>query len=148
MRFTNHIDYGYSKNVDEAWRNWDRAKVLSEVVRIVRQEKPHIIIGRWQGNARDGHGHHSAAGVMAQEAYTAAADPTRFPEQFQEGLASWQALNFCAGNRRENDEWTIRVDSGQFDPMLGRRYAQLRVMACDGSARREPVRSPRGLGRR
>ncbi len=125
VRFTSHIDYGYSKNVDEAWRNWDREKVLGEVVRVVRQEKPHIIIGRWQGNARDGHGHHSAAGVIAQLAYAAAADPTRFPEQFKDGLAAWQTLKLYGGNRRENDEWTIRVDSGQFDPMLGRSYAQI-----------------------
>ena len=125
VRFTSHIDYGYSKNVDEAWRNWDREKVLGEVVRVVRQEKPHIIIGRWQGNARDGHGHHSAAGVVAQLAYAAAADPTRFPEQFKDGLAAWQTLKLYGGNRRENDGWTIRVDSGQFDPMLGRSYAQI-----------------------
>ena len=126
VRFTNHVDYGYSKNVDEAWRSWDRDKLLGEVVRIVREEKPHVIIGRWQGNARDGHGHHSAAGVMAQLAYTAAGDPTRFPEQFSgTGLASWQALKLYSGNRRESDEWTIRVDSGQFDPVLGRSYAQI-----------------------
>ena len=65
VRFTNHVDYGYSKNVEEAWRTWDREKLLGEVVRIVREEKPHIIIGRWQGTERDGHGHHSAAGAMA-----------------------------------------------------------------------------------
>ena len=125
IRFTTHIDYGYSKNVDEAWRNWDREKLLGEVVRVVREEKPHIIIGRWQGNARDGHGHHSAAGVMAQLAYVAARDPTRFPEQFRNGLASWQAQKLYGGNRRENDEWTIAVDSGVYDPVLGRSYAQI-----------------------
>ena len=121
VRFTSFIDYGYSKNVDEAWRNWDREKLLGEVVRIVREEQPHIIIGRWQGNARDGHGHHSAAGVMAQLAYAAAGDPARFPG----GPKPWQALKLYSGNRRENDEWTIRVDSGQFDPVLGRSYAQI-----------------------
>ncbi len=125
VRFTTHVDYGYSKNVDEAWRNWDREKLLGEVVRVVREEKPHIIIGRWQGNARDGHGHHSAAGVMAQLAYAAASDPTRFAEHFAAGLASWQALKLYGGNRRESDEWTIAVDSGVFDPVLGRSYAQI-----------------------
>jgi LmbE family N-acetylglucosaminyl deacetylase len=121
VRFTNHIDYGYSKNVGEAWRNWDREKLLGEVVRIVREEKPHVIIGRWQGNARDGHGHHSAAGVMAQLAFAAAGDPARFPGQ----LEPWQALKLYGGNRRETDEWTIAVDSGQYDPVLGRSYAQI-----------------------
>ena len=121
VRFTTHVDYGYSKNVDEAWRNWNRDKLLGEVVKVVREERPHVIIGRWQGNARDGHGHHSAAGVMAQLAFTAAGDPARFPGQ----LPPWQALKLYGGNRRENDEWTIAVDSGLFDPILGRSYAQI-----------------------
>ena len=119
VRFTNHVDYGYSKNVEEAWRTWDREKLLGEVVRIVREEKPHIIIGRWQGTERDGHGHHSAAGVMAQLAYVAANDTARFPGE------PWQALKLYGGNRRATDDWTIAVDSGQYDPVLGRSYAQI-----------------------
>lgn len=125
VRFTSHIDYGYSKNVDEAWRNWDRDKLLGEVVRIVRQEQPHVILARWQGSARDGHGHHAAAGVIAQLAFDAAADPARFPEQIRAGLQPWSALKLYSNNRREQDDWTIRLDSGQFDPLLGRSYAQI-----------------------
>ncbi|MBM3794751.1 MAG: PIG-L family deacetylase [Acidobacteria bacterium] len=100
VRFTNHIDYGYSKNVDEAWRSWNREKLLGEVVRVVREERPHIVIGRWQGTARDGHGHHSAAGVMAQLAYEAAADASRYPE----AGPAWRVLKLYAGNWRENED--------------------------------------------
>ncbi|MEZ5351217.1 MAG: PIG-L family deacetylase [Bryobacteraceae bacterium] len=121
LRFTSSVDYGYSKNIDEAWRNWDREQVLAEVVRVVREERPHVILARWQGTARDGHGHHSAAGVMAREAYEAAADGKRFPE----AGAAWQASKLYADNRRENDPWTIRVDAGVYDPILGRSYAQI-----------------------
>ena len=120
VRFTNHIDYGYSKTVDEAWRSWNRDKLLGQVVRVVRDERPHIIIGRWQGTARDGHGHHSAAGIMAQLAYEAAADASRYPE----AGPAWQASKLYAGNWRENEDWTVRVNSGSYDVLLGRSYAQ------------------------
>jgi LmbE family N-acetylglucosaminyl deacetylase len=125
IRYTTFADYGYSKNLAEAWRNWNRERVLADVVRIVRTERPHVILARWQGTARDGHGHHEAAGMLAQLAYEAAGDPARFPEQIRDGLAAWQPLKLYSNNRRENDDWTIRIDSGTFDPVLGRSYAQI-----------------------
>ncbi|MEZ5399015.1 MAG: PIG-L family deacetylase [Bryobacteraceae bacterium] len=111
LRFTSFVDYGYSKNVAEAWRNWNRADVLADVVRIVREEDPHVILARWQGSARDGHGHHSAAGEMARAAF--------------EAVTSGRLKKLYSNNRRENDPWTIRVDSGIYDPVTGRTYAQI-----------------------
>jgi LmbE family N-acetylglucosaminyl deacetylase len=125
VRFTRFIDYGFSKNVAETFRNWNREDVLRDVVRIIRAEKPHVLIARWQGTPRDGHGNHEAAGVLAQLAFDAAGDAKRFPEQIAEGLAAWQPSKLYSGNRRETDDWTIRVDSGVYDPVIGRSYAQI-----------------------
>jgi len=124
LRFTRFADFGYSKTLDETLRNWDREQVLGDLVRIVREERPHIVLARWQGGPRDGHGHHQAAGLLAQEAYRAAADPTRFPDQIAAGIEPWRALKLYSDNRRENDEWTIAVDAGVYDPLLGETYAQ------------------------
>ncbi len=125
LLFTPFVDYGYSKNVDEAWRNWDREKLLADVVRIVRMEQPHVVISRWQGTPRDGHGHHSAAGVITPLAFAAAADPKRFPEQLADGLKPWAASKLYARIPSENDEWTLAIDAGAYDPFLGRSYAQI-----------------------
>ncbi len=125
VRFTRFIDYGFSKNVAETFRNWNREEVVRDVVRIIRAEKPHVLISRWQGTPRDGHGNHEAAGVMAQLAFEAAGDPARFPEQIAEGLTAWQPQKLYSDNRRETDDWTIRVDSGVYDPVIGRTYAQI-----------------------
>ncbi|MSV29740.1 MAG: PIG-L family deacetylase [Bryobacterales bacterium] len=125
VRFTRFIDYGFSKNVNETFRNWNRDEVLRDVVRIIRTEKPHVLISRWQGMPRDGHGNHEAAGVMAQLAFDAAGDPKRFPEQIAQGLAAWQPQKLYSDNRREGDDWTVRVDSGVYDPVIGRSYAQI-----------------------
>ncbi len=120
LRFTRFIDFGFSKNLAETFRNWDREQVLGDLVRLIRMEKPHVLIARWQGTPRDGHGNHEAAGVLAQLAFEAAGDPARFP-----GLPPWQPLKLYSDNRRENEPWTIRLDSGVYDPVLGRSYAQI-----------------------
>jgi LmbE family N-acetylglucosaminyl deacetylase len=124
VAFTRAVDYGYSKTVAETFRQWDRAAVLKDIVRVIRTTKPHIVISRWSGTPRDGHGNHEAAGILAQEAFTAAGDPNVFPELFTEGLLPWQASKLYVGNRNAIDESTIRVEHGVVDPLLGRTYSQ------------------------
>src|SRR5207244_1851446 len=71
---------------------------------------------------RDGHGNHQAAGVITQEAYKAAGDPSRFPEQLRDGLRPWQPLKLYMAGLRENEDWNVRVDTGDFSPWLGESY--------------------------
>ena len=80
------VDYGFSKRLDEALEKWGKDTVLRDVVGILRTERPLVLIARFQGNQRDGHGNHSAAGLLTQEAFTLAADPAAFPEQIAAGL--------------------------------------------------------------
>jgi len=120
--FTSVVDYGYSKTLEESLRQWGRDTVLRDVVGIIRMSRPTIILSRFQGNERDGHGNHSTAGVMAVEAFRAAADPARFPEQIAEGLRPWQAAKAYIGGVRENEDWTVRFNTGEFDPVLGDSY--------------------------
>lgn len=125
VRVSRFADYGFSKNLEEALRTWDREEILRDFVRIIRAEKPHVILSRFRGGPRDGHGQHQTAGLIAQEAYKAAGDSSRFPELASEGLAPWQPLKLYDDNRREDEDWTVAVDSGVYDPMLGRTYAQM-----------------------
>ncbi len=86
--FTTVVDYGFSKRLEEALDKWGRDNVLRDVVRIIRMDRPTIILSRFQGNERDGHGNHQTAGLMAQLAFQAAGDPHRYPEQIAEGSAA------------------------------------------------------------
>jgi LmbE family N-acetylglucosaminyl deacetylase len=121
--FTSVIDYGFSKRLEEALVKWGRENVLRDVVAIVRIERPLVLIARFQGNERDGHGNHQAAGLITQEAYKVAGDPTVFPEQIREGLRPWQPLKLYMGGVREDEDWTIRVDTNAYSPWLGDTYA-------------------------
>jgi LmbE family N-acetylglucosaminyl deacetylase len=125
LRFTRAVDYGYSKNIEECWSQWDEDEVIRDVVRIIREEKPHVIISRWQGTARDGHGNHTASGIVSPKAYAAAALTRRYPEQIEAGLLPWKALKHYANNRSQLDPWTVKSESGIYDPLLGQSYAQI-----------------------
>ncbi|HEY2015546.1 MAG TPA: PIG-L family deacetylase [Bryobacteraceae bacterium] len=90
--WTRAIDYGFSKTREEALEKWDHDRVLADVVRVIRMTRPLVITSVFVGAASDGHGNHQVAGQMAQEAFVAAGDPKRFPEQIQEGLRPWTPL--------------------------------------------------------
>jgi LmbE family N-acetylglucosaminyl deacetylase len=116
------VDYGFSKRLDETLEKWGKDHVLRDVVGAIRTDRPLVLISRFQGNERDGHGNHSAAGLVTQEAFRLAADPAAFPEQIAAGLRPWQPLKLYIGGVRANEDWTIRVDTGGYDPVLGDSY--------------------------
>ncbi|MFT4198559.1 MAG: PIG-L family deacetylase [Pseudoxanthomonas sp.] len=87
------IDFGFSKSAAETLRQWGPERALEDAVRVIRKTRPLVITSSFVGGESDGHGHHQVAGMVAQQAFEAAADPTRFPEQLtQEGLRPWRAL--------------------------------------------------------
>lgn len=89
--FTRAIDFGYSKSPEETLAFWDKKEVLGDVVRIYRQFRPDVVVTRFPvPPGTGGHGHHTASGMLAVEAFKLAGDPTAYPEQLQEGLTPWQ----------------------------------------------------------
>jgi LmbE family N-acetylglucosaminyl deacetylase len=94
--WTRAIDYGFSKTREEALEKWGHDRILADVVRVIRTTRPLIITSVFTGAPTDGHGNHEVAGQMAQEAFVAAADPNRFPEQIREGLRPWAAVKVYA----------------------------------------------------
>jgi LmbE family N-acetylglucosaminyl deacetylase len=79
--FSRAFDFGFSKNPEETFSIWDREQVLADVVWTIRRFKPDVIICRFPTTGEGGHGHHTASAILAVEAFAAAADPKRFPEQ-------------------------------------------------------------------
>lgn len=121
--YTSFTDYGYSKMLEEALRNWGREKVLGDMVRVIRLNRPFVVVSRFHGSERDGHGHHQAAGGITPEAVEAAGDPSRFPEQIQdEGLKPWTPFKYYRGGVREAERWHVQVDPGMHDARLGVSY--------------------------
>ena len=128
--FTRAYEFGFSKSSDEALRIWDKEKILSDVVWVIRKFQPDIIIKRFPPDARAGHGHHAASAILADEAFTAAADPKKFPEQFKYGVKPWQAkrilwntFNFGGNNTTSEDQ--LKIDIGGYNSLIGKSYGEL-----------------------
>ena len=94
--YTRVADFGFSKTLEEALKQWNHDRVLADVVRVVRTVRPMVVTSVFAGYVSDGHGHHQTAGLMAQEVFSAAADPKMFPEQIKEGLLPWKPLKVYA----------------------------------------------------
>lgn len=128
--FTRAYEFGYSKSAEEALRFWNREKILSDVVWVIRQYQPDLIIRRFPSDARAGHGHHAASGILADEAFAAAADPNKFPEQFKYGVTPWQAKRivwngFNFGGASTTSDGPLKFDVGVYNPLLGKSYGEL-----------------------
>ena len=93
--FTRAVDFGYSFSVEESLRLWGHEEILGDFVRHIRSVRPDVIAG-FLCDGDGGGQHHQASTVLTREAFRAAADPSRFPEQIKEGLRPWQAVRlFC-----------------------------------------------------
>ncbi len=122
--FTRAFDFGFSKSSDETLQKWGKETILSDMVRAIRQFRPHVIISVWQGTKSDGHGHHQAAGLLAREAFQAAADPVRFPELNAQGLHPWKPQKlYIRADAKEQQKLT--VDPGRHVPLLGASYQEI-----------------------
>ncbi len=129
--FTSAVDFGYSKTAEESLRIWQHDRVLGEVVHTIRSFRPDVILTRFPPDERGGHGHHTASALLAIEAFKAASDPTRYPEQVRAGLRPWQATRLLWNHYRFSDDapkppaGSARLDTGGYDPLLGRAYSEL-----------------------
>lgn len=132
--FTRAFDFGYSKNAEETFAIWDKEKILGDVVRIIRSFKPDIIITRFPGDERAGHGHHTGSALLALEGFHAAADSSRFPEQIRQGLEPWAARRllwntFSFGGNSTIREDQFKFDAGAYNPLLGMSYGEISALS-------------------
>ena len=128
--FGEEYDFGFSKSADEAMQKWGHDEALGDFVRIVRRYRPDVLIARFSGTPADGHGHHQASGILTREAFRAAADPKRFPEQLQEGLKPWQPAKlfqnlFTRGGPTPATRDTFSLNLDGFDPVFGKTFPEI-----------------------
>ncbi|GGG36712.1 PIG-L family deacetylase [Hymenobacter glacieicola] len=128
--FTRANDFGFSKTPEETFTIWDKEQVLSDMVWVIRQRRPDVLITRFPPDSRAGHGHHTASAILAAEAFEAAGDPKRFPEQLKyvqpwsPKRLFWNTGSFFV-KPGENMDGYLKVDAGAFNPLLGQSYGEI-----------------------
>ncbi len=122
--FTRVIDFGFSKTMAESLKNWGHDRVLYDCVRAVRLARPLVVTSVFAGNVSDGHGHHQVSGLMAQEVYKAAGDPSVFPDQIAAGLRPWSPLKVYARVpfARVTEKGIYDYATGHWEPVRFRNY--------------------------
>ncbi|WP_411812498.1 PIG-L family deacetylase [Chryseobacterium scophthalmum] len=127
--FTRAIDFGFSKNTTDTFKQWDENSIIADVVWVIRKFRPDVIICRFPPTAAAGHGQHAASAVVAEKAFKLAGDKTAFPNQlkyvnvWQPKRVLWNTFRFGAVNTTSENQ--LKVTVGQYDAQLGMGYGEL-----------------------
>src|SRR5262245_51502080 len=162
--FTRAIDFGFSFSVEETLEKWGHDEILGDYVRMIRTIRPDVMVG-FVFDGDGGGQHHQTSSRLSAEAFRAAADPTKFPEQLKEGLRVWQPKKFYytagfgpggnagIGKPAGTEASTLLnfTGGGEFDPVLGRTYDEIAAEArsmhkCQGMSQLLPLPAPTGGG--
>lgn len=127
--FTRAIDFGFSKNTTDTFKQWNADNITADVVWVIRKFRPDVIICRFPPTAAAGHGQHAASAVVAEKAFRLAGDKTAFPDQlkyvnvWQPKRVLWNTFRFGAVNTTAENQ--LKVTVGQYDAQLGMGYGEL-----------------------
>lgn len=129
--FTRANDFGFSKNVNETFSIWGKEEILSDVVSVLRQFQPDIILTRFPPDERAGHGHHTGSAVLAIEAFDLAGKADYKPDQVSR-YGTWQPKRIYMNTARffdntvnENTPGVVAVNMGTYNSLLGRSYSEI-----------------------
>ena len=127
--FTRARDFGFSKSYEETLTKWGKQEVLSDVVGVIREFRPDVIVTRFPPEPGNTHGHHTASTVLALEAFKLAGDPKAFPEQLGglSGPVLWQPKRIYWNSFRDAHGSTspLRLDIGGYLPLLGESIGEI-----------------------
>lgn len=127
--FTRAYDFGYSKSPEETLKLWNEELILEDMVRVIREFQPDVIICRFPTTGEGGHGHHTASALLAEKAMEAAADPNRFPGQltslkpWKTKRLLWNTFNFGSRNTTSPDQ--LQLEVGGYNSLLGKSYGEI-----------------------
>ena len=128
--FSRANDFGYSKHPDETLAFWNKDEVMHDMIKVIREFKPDIVINRFD-HRRAGrtHGHHTSSAILSVEAYDIAGDPDAYRDRLP-NLKPWRPervffnTSWWFYGSRENFENADKtnmysVDAGVYYPAKG-----------------------------
>ena len=133
--FSRAVDFGYSKHPDETFNIWDKEAVLGDLVWVIRNTRPDVIITRFNVTPGTTHGHHTASAILAAEAFDLAGDPEKYPEQliyidpWQPTSLYWNAFFWRRSDYQKDTSELIGYDIGKYNNLLGQSYSEIAALS-------------------
>jgi len=130
--FARAVDFGYSFSIDESFEKWGKDEIVGDYVRLIRLTRPDVMI-TMRPDGTGGGQHHQASARIGAEAFRAAGDPARYPDQIKEGLRPWQPAKvyqaayygMFQGDQPPPTGHLVTVDGNTYDELLGKTYAEI-----------------------
>lgn len=133
--FSRAVDFGYSKHPDETFNIWEKEKALTDLVWVIRNTRPDVIITRFNVTPGTTHGHHTASAILAGEAFELAGDPTKYTEQltyvepWQPTSLYWNAYFWRRSEYQKDTSELISYDIGKYNQLLGLSYSEIAALS-------------------
>lgn len=127
--FTRAVDFGFSKTSEETFKHWDEKTLTGDVVWVMRQFRPDVVICRFPPNEQAGHGQHAASAILGHKAFAVAGSRDAYKEQFKY-LQPWQPKRilfnaYRFGDRNTTSDKQFKLEVGQYNSLLGMGYGEL-----------------------
>jgi LmbE family N-acetylglucosaminyl deacetylase len=127
--FTRAVDFGFSKTSEETFKHWDEKTLTGDVVWVMRQFRPDVVICRFPPTAQAGHGQHAASAILGHKAFTVAGSRDAYKEHFKH-LQPWQPKRilfnaYRFGDRNTTSDKQFKLEVGQYNSLLGMGYGEL-----------------------
>jgi len=122
--FARAYDYGFSKTLAEAKEKWNEQVILCDTVRVIRHFRPLVVVSGFSGTPQDGHGQHQFAGYITPLAVKAASDMN----QCSSAGPPWTVQKLYMRHRGQGEP-RLRINTGKYDPLLGRSYFEIAMEA-------------------
>jgi LmbE family N-acetylglucosaminyl deacetylase len=129
--FSRAVDFGYTKSPEESFERWNKEKILSDVVWVIRKFKPDVIVTRFPVSGEGRHGQHTASAIVALEAFQSAGDSSVFPDQLEyvdvwsPKRIYWNGWKRAFNSMKINSDTLLSLNFGSYNPLLGKSYTEI-----------------------
>ena len=103
-RFSRVADFGFSKSADETFQKWGGHDVaLADMVRVIRTFRPDVLVARFSGTERDGHGNHQASAFSPKRLSEPPPIPNAFRNRSRKALSPGRPRSFTSETSAPGD---------------------------------------------
>lgn len=117
--FTRAYDFGFSKLPDETFEIWDKQQVLEDLIQVIEDFRPDVIVNRFDHRTPGTtHGHHTASAILSIAAFDRVKGQKNAPERLFYNTSPWSYPSQEAFDKADKSH-LLEIGANVFYPTLG-----------------------------